>query len=80
MVMSGTVATDFAPAPSLNPTVPYFVMRSGGWSGYRSAGNVLRFNTVRNGVFWVARCISPAAVDSSSDQFGITFRGEVSSV
>ena len=77
-VGSGNTGADFSPANPLTGFA-YFLIDKRGWSSVHSVGNVLRFNTIRGAVFWVARCIQPGSSAQQTDKFGITFRGEVAS-
>lgn len=73
----GDINSDFAP---INPetSVPYFMLRAGGWGTGWATGNVLRFNTVgANYPIWVARTVLQGEAQSGSDSFRIQIRGDV---
>jgi hypothetical protein len=73
----GDINSDFAP---INPetSVPYFMLRAGGWGTGWATGNVLRFNTVAaNHPIWIARTVLQSEAASGSDQFRLCVRGDV---
>ena len=75
LIAVGDINTDLAP---LNPVTnnPYFFLDHRGWGSGWLSGNVVRFNTLWAGSFWVARCVSPGVAVGSADTIGVAFRGD----
>jgi hypothetical protein len=74
---TGTINEDCAPInPNVN--VPYFTLRTAGFGGGWSTGNVIRFNTIgANYPVDIARTVLQSTPSVQSDKFRLAIRGDI---